>query len=510
MYAKVKSLGVFGLDAFGVTVECDISSGLPRFDLVGLPDAVVKESRERVRASVKNSHLDFPVSRITVNIAPADIKKEGSVYDLPVFIAILKASGQLKGDTDNFAFVGELSLDGEIRSVNGILPMLIKARDCGIKAVFIPWENELEGSVLEGIEVLPVKNIYEVMKHISGVEKIAPCYSKEFSQKQTEYSIDFSDVKGQQEAKRALEISAAGGHNCLMIGPPGAGKSMLAKRLPTILPDMSFQEKLETTKVYSIAGRIPKGTALINERPFRAPHYTVSAQALTGGGTAIKPGEISLAHNGVLFMDEFPEFDRRAKESLRQPIEDGIVNIARTSGSVTYPSNIMMLCAMNPCPCGFFGHPAKECKCPPAAKKRYLDKISGPILDRIDIHIEVAPVEYEQLSDKSMGESSAVIKARVDKARAVQRERFKGTEVTCNAKMTPQMTKDFCVLSDEANNLLKISFEKLGMSARAYDKILRISRTIADLDSSENIELNHIAEALQYRSLDRKYWNMEE
>ncbi len=510
MYAKVKSLGVFGLDAFGVTVECDISSGLPRFDLVGLPDAVVKESRERVRASVKNSHLDFPVSRITVNIAPADIKKEGSVYDLPVFIAILKASGQLKGDTDNFAFVGELSLDGEIRSVNGILPMLIKARDCGIKAVFIPWENELEGSVLEGIEVLPVKNIYEVMKHISGVEKIAPCYSKEFSQKQTEYSIDFSDVKGQQEAKRALEISAAGGHNCLMIGPPGAGKSMLAKRLPTILPDMSFQEKLETTKVYSIAGRIPKGTALINERPFRAPHYTVSAQALTGGGTAIKPGEISLAHNGVLFMDEFPEFDRRAKESLRQPIEDGIVNIARTSGSVTYPSNIMMLCAMNPCPCGFFGHPAKECKCTPAAKKRYLDKISGPILDRIDIHIEVAPVEYEQLSDKSMGESSAVIKARVDKARAVQRERFKGTEVTCNAKMTPQMTKDFCVLSDEATNLLKISFEKLGMSARAYDKILRISRTIADLDSSENIELNHIAEALQYRSLDRKYWNMED
>lgn len=510
MYAKVKSLGVFGLDAFGVTVECDISSGLPRFDLVGLPDAVVKESRERVRASVKNSHLDFPVSRITVNIAPADIKKEGSVYDLPVFIAILKASGQLKGDTDNFAFVGELSLDGEIRSVNGVLPMLIKARDCGIKAVFIPWENELEGSVLDGIEVLPVKNIYEVMKHISGVEKIAPCYSNEFSQKKTEYSIDFSDVKGQQEAKRALEISAAGGHNCLMIGPPGAGKSMLAKRLPTILPDMSFQEKLETTKVYSIAGRIPKGTALINERPFRAPHYTVSAQALTGGGTAIKPGEISLAHNGVLFMDEFPEFDRRAKESLRQPIEDGIVNIARTSGSVTYPSNIMMLCAMNPCPCGFFGHPAKECKCTPAAKKRYLDKISGPILDRIDIHIEVAPVEYEQLSDKSMGESSAVIKERVDKAREVQRERFKGTEVTCNAKMTPQMTKDYCVLSDEANNLLKISFEKLGMSARAYDKILRISRTIADLDSSENIELNHIAEALQYRSLDRKYWNMEE
>lgn len=510
MYAKVKSLGVFGLDAFGVMVECDISSGLPRFDLVGLPDAVVKESRERVRASVKNCHLDFPVSRITVNIAPADVKKEGSVYDLPVFIAILKASGQLKGDTDDFAFIGELSLDGEIRGVNGVLPMLIKARDSRVKAVFIPEENELEGSVLDGIDILPVKNIFEVMKHISGAEKIIPCYNKEFKQKKTEYAIDFSDVKGQQEAKRALEISAAGGHNCLMIGPPGACKSMLAKRLPTILPDMSFEEKLETTKIYSIAGRIPKGIALIGERPFRSPHYTVSAQALTGGGTAIKPGEISLAHNGVLFMDEFPEFDRRAKESLRQPIEDGIVNISRTSGSVTYPSNIMMICAMNPCPCGFFGHPTKECKCTPAAKKRYLDKISGPILDRIDIHIEVTPVAYDQLSDKAKGESSAVIKARVDKARAIQRERFKGTGITCNAKMTPQMTKNFCVLSDDANELLKLSFEKLGMSARAYDKILRIARTIADLDSSENIELNHIAEALQYRSLDRKYWNMEE
>ncbi|MGN1203355.1 MAG: YifB family Mg chelatase-like AAA ATPase [Eubacterium sp.] len=510
MYAKVKSLGIFGLESFGVTVECDISQGLPRFDLVGLPDAVVKESRERVRASIKNCHLDFPVSRITVNIAPADIKKEGSLYDLPVFVAILKASKQLKGDVDNFAFIGELSLDGEIRRVNGVLPMLLTAKANGISAAFIPYENKLEGSVLEGIDVLPVKNVFEVMQHISGVKAINPCYNKKLTETRISYNVDFSDVKGQAEAKRALEIAAAGGHNCIMIGPPGAGKSMLAKRIPTILPDMTFEEKLETTKIYSIAGAIPKDEAIIDNRPFRSPHHTVSAQALTGGGVTIKPGEISLAHNGVMFMDEFPEFDRRCKEALRQPLEDGIVNISRTSGSVTYPSNIMLIAAMNPCPCGFYGHPSKECKCTPAARKRYMDKVSGPILDRIDIHIEVAPVEYEQLSCKQQEETSAQIKKRVDKARLIQQNRLKSTGISCNAKMTPKMTKEFCVLTDDANNLLKISFEKLGLSARAYDKILRIARTIADLDSSELIEINHVAEALQYRSLDRKYWNNED
>lgn len=510
MYSRVKSLGIFGLDAFGVTVECDISQGLPRFDLVGLPDTVVRESRERVRASIKNCHLEFPVSRITVNIAPADIKKEGSLYDLPVFIAILKASSQLNGDVDGFAFIGELSLDGDIRPVNGVLPMLLKAKEDGIAAVFIPYENKLEGSVLDGIEVLPVKNIYEVMKHISGVEKLSPCYNSELIETDANYSVDFSDVKGQSEAKRALEIAAAGGHNCIMVGPPGAGKSMLAKRIPTILPDMSFAEKLETTKLYSIAGAIPKGKAIIDKRPFRSPHHTVSAQALTGGGIAIRPGEISLAHNGVMFMDEFPEFDRRCKEALRQPLEDGIVNIARTSGSVTYPSSLMLIAAMNPCPCGFYGHPTKECTCTPAARKRYLDKVSGPILDRIDIHIEVAPVDYDQLSGKTQEESSAEIKKRVDKARAVQQKRFAGTGISCNAKMTPRMTKEFCVLTADANSLLKMSFERLGLSARAYDKILRMARTIADLDESELIEINHIAEALQYRSLDRKYWNNEE
>lgn len=506
MFAKAKSLGIYGMDAFSVVVEADLSKGLPRFDIVGLPDAAVKESRERVRASIKNCRFEYPVSRITVNIAPADIKKEGPLYDLPIFMALLAATGQIKGSLDDYAFVGELSLDGEIRPCTGILPMVLKAREQGVPAVFIPYANRTEAGAVNGIDVFAAKNIFEVVKHISGEERLEPCFTEAERLAVYDEALDFADVKGQADAKRALEIAAAGGHNCIMVGPPGTGKSMLAKRLPSILPKMTFEEELETTKIYSIAGELPDGVQLITSRPFRSPHHTISAQGLTGGGQFPRPGEISLAHNGVLFMDEFPEFDRRAKESLRQPLEDGKITIARSAGTVCYPSNIMVVAAMNPCPCGYLGHPSKECVCTEAAKRRYRDKVSGPILDRIDIHIEVEPVDYDRLSSSQKEESSAAIRERVERAREIQRRRFEGTDISCNAKMTPRMTRELCVLDEDAKSLLKLSFEKLGLSARAYDKILRISRTIADLEGSELICSAHIAQAVQYRSLDRKYW----
>ena len=508
MFATVTSAGVLGMHSYMVDIEADIAMGKSRFDIVGLPDAAVSESRDRVRAAMKNSGFDFPQVHITVNLAPADIRKEGPIYDLPILIALMTASRQLVCNIDSCAFIGELSLGGEVHHVNGVLPMVIEARNNGIKRIFVPKDNEYEASVVDGIEIYAVRNVKELILHLTGQQLIEKTvFDSEAESDENSYEPDFSDVKGQFQAKRALEIAAAGGHNILMIGPPGSGKSMLAKRIPSILPDMTFDESLETTKIFSVAGQLPKNIPLIRKRPFRSPHHTVSAPGLSGGGSIPKPGEISLAHNGVLFLDELPEFSRNTMEALRQPIEDGQVSISRVAGTLTYPCSVMLVCAMNPCPCGYYGHPTKKCTCPNGAAARYLAKVSGPLLDRLDIHIEVPQVSFDELSDKEKGEPSALIKARVNTARNIQTRRFEGTAVKSNAHMTAEMTRRFCILTDNAAMMLKNSFDKLGLSARAYDKILRLARTIADLDASENIDIKHVAEAIQYRSLDRKFWS---
>lgn len=509
MVVQVKSMGLFGMESYEVEVEADLSGNMPSFDLVGLPDAAVKESRDRVRTAMKNCGFEFPCSRITINLAPADIRKEGPIYDLPILVAILKTTEQLNINTDDSAFLGELSLSGEVRAVNGVLPMAIKAKQAGIKNFFVPYANGAEGAVVEGINVYPVHNVAQLYCHLTGKKMIEKAqYSAEQISGSTAMP-DFSQVRGQFEAKRALEIAAAGGHNVLLIGPPGAGKSMLAKRVPSILPDMTFNEMIETTKIHSIAGVLPESQSLVTQRPFRSPHHTVSPAGLSGGGAVPKPGEISLAHNGVLFLDELPEFARNSIEVLRQPIEEGAVTISRVFGTLRYPCSVMLIAAMNPCPCGFYNHPTKKCVCSDMQIKKYLNRVSGPLLDRLDIHVEVPPVDYDDLSSDIPAESSAEIKKRVNKAREIQNSRFENTDITCNARITAGMLHDVCRIDDKANSLLKNAFEKMGLSARAYDRILKVARTIADLEGSETIKSDHVAEAVQYRSLDRKYWGQK-
>ena len=508
MFSKIKSIGLLGLESYMVEVELNISGSKGALEIVGLPDTAVSEARNRVVAALHNSGFQMHLSSHYIfNLAPADIKKEGSLYDLPMAVAVLSATKQIIGDYQSSAFIGELSLSGEIKPVKGVLPMVMAAKANGLRDIFIPYENGSEAAVIEGINIYPVKTLRQLADHINDIEKLPPLELVPFKQYELpDFLPDFSDVKGQFEVKRALEVAAAGGHNVMMIGPPGSGKSMLAKRIPTILPDITVNEALDTTKIYSLSGNLTKDKPIINYRPFRAPHHSVSPAGLSGGGTIPKPGELSLAHNGVLFLDELPEFSRSTMEVLRQPIENGTITISRAACALTYPCSVMLICAMNPCPCGYFGHPTRSCSCPNGAPARYLSKVSGPLLDRLDIHIEVPPVDYNQLSDSECGESSAEIRARVNEARRLQQRRFEGTDITCNAKMTPALTRKYCTLSESASKTLELSFERLGLSARAYDKILKVARTIADLDNSEIIENAHILEAIQYRSLDRKFW----